>query len=197
MSWDELHVAMRNVYYGVQRLEVLGSIEFESGEAARASQPKWPLELRLSWPDHERVLRLGYSQADTHWIQLDDDPVLWRVDRGLFFRLQGWLLGLEAEPRANCNDTGELAELVGDLHRRHADELDLLTRHLGTCLDACHAAVEFEEPEQALANATAAGTPLASSVERVRVKRETDCLSRTSPTMGIFRSQRSMTRRPR
>lgn len=70
------------------------------------------------------------------------------------------VLGLEAEPRANCNDTGELAELVRDLHQRHADELDVLTRHLGTCLDACHAAVEFEPAETALAQATAGGTPL-------------------------------------
>ena len=74
----------------------------------------------------------------------------------------GWrcVLALEAEPRANCNDTAELAALLEELHARHRDEAELLRRHLGTCLDACHAAVEFEEPGAALANATVAGSPL-------------------------------------
>ena len=75
----------------------------------------------------------------------------------------GWrcVLGLEAEPRANCNDSGELAALLKDLQQRHADELDVLTRHLGVCLDACHAAVEFEDPAATLANSTVGGAPLA------------------------------------
>lgn len=70
------------------------------------------------------------------------------------------ILSLEAEPRANCNDTAELAALIGGLHALHDDEVDILRRHLGTCLDACHAAVEFEDPASAFANATAHGTPL-------------------------------------
>ncbi len=72
----------------------------------------------------------------------------------------GWraVLSLEAEPRANCNDTRELAAMRGGL----ATEVGgaALARHLGTCLDACHAAVEFEPPGEALANATAHGAPL-------------------------------------
>jgi sugar phosphate isomerase/epimerase len=36
-----------------------------------------------------------------------------------------------------------------------------LVRHLGVCLDACHAAVEFEEPAQALDHLTAAGIRIA------------------------------------
>jgi sugar phosphate isomerase/epimerase len=36
----------------------------------------------------------------------------------------------------------------------------VLRRHLGVCLDACHAAVEFEEPAQALRQLSAAGIPI-------------------------------------
>jgi sugar phosphate isomerase/epimerase len=70
------------------------------------------------------------------------------------------VLALEPEPRSSANDTRELADWLdfvrarGDGAGRAAAE-----RHLGACLDACHAAVEFEAPEDALANATR-GTPL-------------------------------------
>jgi hypothetical protein len=75
----------------------------------------------------------------------------------------GWraVLGLEAEPRANCNDTAELARWRGSLVQKNRDLAPLLGRHLGTCLDACHAAVEFEAEEAAWANATASGAPIA------------------------------------
>jgi len=74
----------------------------------------------------------------------------------------GWrcILSLEAEPRANCNDTAELAALHAQLHAEFEDESDLMRRYLGTCLDACHAAVEFEDPAAAFANATASGVSL-------------------------------------
>ncbi len=53
----------------------------------------------------------------------------------------GWsvLLALEPEPRANCNDT---RELLAGFDARDAVEL---SRHVGACLDTCHAAVEFED----------------------------------------------------
>ena len=75
-------------------------------------------------------------------------------------RETGWrtVLSLEAEPRANANDTTELAALRARL-AGHAPA-EVLDRHLGTCLDACHAAVEFETAEGAMANATAGGAPL-------------------------------------
>lgn len=69
------------------------------------------------------------------------------------------VLSLEAEPRANCND---LEELVLWRERIFASdpEGDPARGHLGTCLDACHAAVEFEHAERAFACATEAGAPL-------------------------------------
>ena len=64
------------------------------------------------------------------------------------------VLALEAEPRANCGDTRELREFF-------AAHCNRSSRALGVCLDACHAAVEFEPPAQALLNACTSGAGLA------------------------------------
>ncbi|MAE28167.1 MAG: hypothetical protein CMJ87_04170 [Planctomycetes bacterium] len=64
------------------------------------------------------------------------------------------LLALEPEPRSSAGDTTELAAFLGSLHGPG------LADTLGTCLDTCHAAVEFEAGPAALAQATAYG-PLA------------------------------------
>jgi hypothetical protein len=69
------------------------------------------------------------------------------------------LLALEAEPRAVAGTTPEVAKLIAQLR----DELrvglgdELLDAHLGVCLDACHSAVEFEEPAGAAELALGAG----------------------------------------
>jgi len=70
--------------------------------------------------------------------------------------VQGWrtVLALEPEPRANCNDTTELAAW------RRGSGWPQSSRPPGTCLDTCHAAVEFEDPFASLKNATAEGAPL-------------------------------------
>lgn len=82
------------------------------------------------------------------------------------------VLSIEPEPGASCGDTAELADLHSAIRGAAAGQLaaeaswgadrarEVCARHLGTCLDACHAAVEFEEPEGALARATAGGAPL-------------------------------------
>ncbi len=82
------------------------------------------------------------------------------------------VLSLEPEPRSTANDTRELPALFERIRARAVEVLargfpsvrgtaeDLLERYLGTCLDACHAAVEFEEPGEAFARAPASGIPL-------------------------------------
>lgn len=81
------------------------------------------------------------------------------------------VLSLEPEPRSACGNTADLVPLRSRLATRCepmakatgvpvATVESALARHLGTCLDACHAAVEFEAPESALADATDRGTPL-------------------------------------
>jgi hypothetical protein len=65
------------------------------------------------------------------------------------------VLALEPEPRANCNDTLELVALRDSLQLSWG-----LNWTLGTCLDACHAAVEFEDPVESFLRATELRAPL-------------------------------------
>jgi hypothetical protein len=76
------------------------------------------------------------------------------------------VLALEPEPRASANDVAALAPFLANawtdgaelLSRAHGGTLDaarvLMRRHLGTCLDCCHAAVEFERDAVARWNAS-------------------------------------------
>ena len=68
------------------------------------------------------------------------------------------VLSLEPEPRSSANDTTDLPALY-DRIRAHVDAASA-RRPLGACLDACHAAVEFEEPRAAFERATSDGHPL-------------------------------------
>ena len=72
------------------------------------------------------------------------------------------VLSVEAEPWAIAGDSAALAEmlvvvglrarnLLQEQGRMSAEQAtQLVDRHLGTCLDACHSAVEFETIERAL-----------------------------------------------
>lgn len=64
------------------------------------------------------------------------------------------VISMEPEPRANCNDTAELAAWRRGSHWMQTP------KKAGTCLDTCHAAVEFEDPLESMLNATADGAPL-------------------------------------
>lgn len=61
-------------------------------------------------------------------------------------------LAIEAEPRAAAGDTRQVHDLLARLFDALSPELgeDLLSAHLGACLDTCHSAVEFEEAGEAL-----------------------------------------------
>lgn len=63
------------------------------------------------------------------------------------------VLSLEAEPRASANDQHELAEFLVVVRSRAGATAD----RFGTCLDCCHAAVEFEDPSEAVRLATTGG----------------------------------------
>jgi len=78
------------------------------------------------------------------------------------------ILSVEAEPRSSANDSTQLfaylsfaraeaARVLGDPDSQRPRAAQLAARHLGTCLDCCHSAVEYEEPERALSLATAGG----------------------------------------
>jgi hypothetical protein len=83
------------------------------------------------------------------------------------------VLSLEPEPRANVNDTRELLPLYhGRLRPLHQPS------GLGTCLDTCHAAVEFEHAAESFERATEIGTPLGklqfTSALALRPERKSD-----------------------
>ncbi len=69
------------------------------------------------------------------------------------------VLALEPEPRSIANDTTELAGALERVRRCGASAA-VVREHLGTCLDTCHAAVEFEEPRRSFENATSHASPL-------------------------------------
>lgn len=56
--------------------------------------------------------------------------------------------------------SGAARRLARSTGRSHADCGAALRRHLGVCFDACHMAVEFEDPEDAVARFAAAGIDL-------------------------------------
>jgi hypothetical protein len=96
--------------------------------------------------------------------------LLARIERESGCRI---VLGVEAEPRASSGTSEELAAFLVQVRERAPAVLvaeqgltaaaakQAVRRHLGTCLDACHAAVEFEDPADAFLAATRDGTPLA------------------------------------
>jgi len=80
-----------------------------------------------------------------------------------------FVLALEPEPRSLAGDTAEFARIAPRLATAAARELarlgepspaDLVARHLGLCLDTCHAAVEFEDETAAVRRARDLGLPL-------------------------------------
>ena len=93
-------------------------------------------------------------------------------------------LGLEAEPRASAGDSAELAEFLvvarmraaralredQGLDAAHAEEV--AGEMLSTCLDTCHAAVEFEVPSHAWRNANLGGSASKVQLSSALVLRE-------------------------
>ncbi len=70
------------------------------------------------------------------------------------------VLSFEPEPRSAAGDTREWDALAARFLDGCDDgERERARRYLGVCLDACHAAVEFEEPREAWARAGAHGLP--------------------------------------
>ncbi len=79
------------------------------------------------------------------------------------------ILSIEPEPRSSAGDTQQFVTLMQRIRERAAsifedegwgDPAPILSRHLGSCFDTCHSAVEFEDPLAAFDNLTAAGVPI-------------------------------------
>ena len=65
-------------------------------------------------------------------------------------------LGLEPEPLGLLENSAETIEFFAQLRREHPND-DRLDEHLGVNYDTCHFAIEFEEPQNAMAALQAAG----------------------------------------
>jgi hypothetical protein len=149
------------------------------GLKARVFEPTWADKARANYTQTVAQLagRLARGQlpgdhlsisTHTGWhssrpIGPDAEAEAFRQLRfaGLLFSSRGWIegarviLSLEPEPRANVNDTRELVPLLrGELQPRHSEP------GRGTCLDTCHAAVEFEAAAESVERATEWFTPL-------------------------------------
>ncbi len=67
------------------------------------------------------------------------------------------VLAVEAEPRATAGDNAMLQRFLGRVSSIFKAAERETKRYLGTCLDTCHSAVEFETPADALALCSAHG----------------------------------------
>jgi hypothetical protein len=70
-----------------------------------------------------------------------------------------FLVALEAEPRAAAGDNAALARFLERVPEWTGPTVErwVSSRGIGTCLDACHSAVEFEDPSAAFEHATEHG----------------------------------------
>ena len=118
----------------------------------------------------------GYKEelTDAHWDEITENFCLLALNLSKLEDETGdrIVCALEPEPRSAANDTRELTAIHerilaaapaviggGQSQLREVSE-DIVRHHIGTCLDACHAAVEFEDPESAFRDATSGGTVL-------------------------------------
>lgn len=84
------------------------------------------------------------------------------------------VLGLEPEPACHIENTEQLIRFFEDVVLVHGKKFlekghglspekgeEILRKHLGICLDTCHAAIQFERVEDSIRKILAAGIPIA------------------------------------
>ncbi len=107
---------------------------------------------RLASEAHRAACREGLARAV---LELDSRGI--RAGKRI-------VLALEPEPRCLCNDTRELSAWLEQIAARvraiGTAQARSALQSLGSTLDTCHAAVEFEAPGSLLGHATAGGASL-------------------------------------
>jgi sugar phosphate isomerase/epimerase len=158
-----------------------GFHDYEGGSDAGSAVPGAP-KLRVYHPDWTTKERLDYTldlarvlagllPGDVRWGSISTLPLAWRTPwtpersataMGMLDRLSAGLaevtaetgrrirVGFEPEPGCIVENTTQAA------HHLAAVDHD----HLGVCLDACHLAVQFEDPGEAVKRLAAAGLPV-------------------------------------
>ncbi|MDW4907363.1 metabolite traffic protein EboE [Streptomyces sp. ADMS] len=108
-------------------------------DARRGSVSTLPLGWRTPWPDERaNAARRALGQLASGLARLESDT-------GRRIRV-----GFEPEPGCVVETTAQAVREFADVDRDY----------LGVCLDACHLAVQFEEPGEALARLADAGLPV-------------------------------------
>jgi hypothetical protein len=91
----------------------------------------------ITSPEQERAMRDNFWRCVEHVAALSE-----KANRQLH-------LGVEPEPFGWFENTAETVRFFDQMHDEHPDEARLES-HLGVNYDACHFAIEFEEPAQAV-----------------------------------------------
>ncbi len=92
----------------------------------------------ITSPEQERAMRDNFWRCVEHIAAVSEES-----NRQLH-------LGVEPEPFGWFENTAETLRFFDQMHNEHPDEARL-EAHLGVNYDACHFAIEFEEPAQAVA----------------------------------------------
>lgn len=101
----------------------------------------------ITSPGQERAMRDNFWSVVEHLDSLSE-----RTNRQLH-------LGVEPEPFGWFENTAETLKFFEQMRDEHPDD-SRLDRHLGVNYDACHFAIEFEDPAQAVAQFQANGIRL-------------------------------------
>jgi hypothetical protein len=148
----------------------------------RVYKPDWTDPARLAYTLDLARLLAALLPEDAQEGTISTLPLGWRAPwgdrelaraRGQLSRLAGSLAELEEETgrRIRIGLEPEPGCAVETTEQAIAVLFDLEPEWIGICLDACHLAVQFEEPEEAVASLVAAGVPIvkaqASSALRV------------------------------
>lgn len=88
---DQLSVVTQNVFYGLSRPEIVGSLELAEGQGLGQLLGAEPIVITLRFASEALVLEMGESsEGGSFWLRLAGDRVAYQVERGVYLRLIGW-----------------------------------------------------------------------------------------------------------
>jgi hypothetical protein len=96
---ERLETPARNLARGLEELTSHGTALLAVGNGPETVAPDQRIVCRLYWPDRTVRFTLGWrSGEEHHWLYVDGERVLHRVDRDLYFRLYSVLLAVGQIP---------------------------------------------------------------------------------------------------
>jgi sugar phosphate isomerase/epimerase len=138
-------------------------------DVARGSISTLPFGWRASWSTDQ------HDTARRHLDMLAAELDVLEESIGRSVRV-----GVEPEPGCAVETTGGAVERMAGVD----------TRRIGVCLDACHLAVEFEHPAEAVARLAEAGLPVVKTQAACALAAETPCEPTTREALASFAEPR-------